>query len=178
SEEADMHFERRNARAAQAAVSRFLAPRSVAVIGDSFAGSTTEGVILRNLTAGGFAGEVHPVNGTGAAVNERPAFTSVRDIPGEVDLAVITTPPSAALEAAADCAAKGVHALVVISPGFAESGAEGAELQRNLVEVCRQSGMRLVGPNCSGVLNTSGKVRLNASVIATLPAAGKIGFLS
>src|SRR5919108_349595 len=102
----------------------------------------------------------------------RAAFTSVRDIPGEVDLAVIASNAPAAVEAAADCAAKHVHAAVVISPGFAESGAEGAELQRRLVEICRQSGMRLVGPNCSGVLNTSDGVRLNASVIANLPAAG------
>ncbi len=178
SEEADMHFERRSARSAQAAVNRFLAPRSVAVIGDSFAPSTTEGVLLRNLVGGGYAGQVHVVNGTGAPVDGRAAFTSVRDIPGEVDLAVIAAPAPQAVTAASECAAKGVHALVVVSPGFAESGAAGDELQRNLVDICRRSGMRLVGPNCSGVLNTSSAVRLNASVIATLPDAGRIGFLS
>jgi len=178
SEEADMHFERRNARAAQAAVARFLAPSSVAVIGESFEQSTTEAILLRNLVAAGFTGSVHVVNGTGAAVDGRAAFTSVRDITSDVDLAVIVTGAAAAVEAASECAAKGVHAIVVISPGFAESGAEGAQLQGRLVEICRRSGMRLVGPNCSGVLNTSAEVRLNASVISTLPAAGKIGFLS
>jgi acyl-CoA synthetase (NDP forming)/GNAT superfamily N-acetyltransferase len=178
SDEAGMHFERRNAMSAQAAVRRFLVPRSVAVIGGSFDAEATDGVLLSNLIGGGFAGQIHAVNGTGVPVDGRPAFTSVRDIPGEIDVAVITTPAPAAVEAAAECAAKGVHALVVISPGFAEAGAEGVEHQRNLLAICRRSGMRLVGPNCSGVLNTSAAVRLNASVIASLPPAGKIGFLS
>jgi acetate---CoA ligase (ADP-forming) len=178
SEEAELHFERRHARAAQAAVSRFLAPRSVAVVGASFEPATPDGVLLHNLLAGGFGGTIHLVNGTGATVGGHMAFTSVRDIPGEVDMAVIATPAPAAVIAAEECAAKGVHALVVISPGFAEAGSEGIELQRRLLEVCRLSGMRLVGPNCSGVLNSSPAVHLNASVIATLPAAGRIGFLS
>ena len=178
SEEADLHFERRNARAAQAAVARFLAPRSVALVGESFDASTTEAILLRNLLTAGFNGQVRIVNGTGASVDGLVAYTSVRDIPGEVDLAVIASSAEAAVEAAADCAAKHVHGIVVISPGFAEAGAAGIELQRRLVEVCQRSGMRLIGPNCSGVLNTSEKVRLNASVIASLPAAGKIGFLS
>ena len=178
SEEADLHFERRNARAAHAAAGRFLAPRSVAVVGETFDGSSAEGVLLRNLLSAGFTGEVHVVNGTGAAVDGRRTYTSVRDIAAEIDLAVILSPAEAALEAAADCAAAHVHGIVVISPGFAESGPQGAELQRRLVEVCRRSGMRLVGPNCSGVLNTSDGVRLNASVISQLPPAGKIAFLS
>ena len=178
SEEAEMHFERRHARAAQAAVARFLAPRSIVIVGRSFDRATTEGVLLHNLVSGGFTGHVHLVNGTGARVEGLPAFTSVRDIPGEVDMAVIATPAAEAVDVAGDCAAKGVHALTVISPGFAESGAEGAELQRRLVEICRRSGMRLLGPNCSGVLNSSPDVRLNASVISTLPATGTIGFLS
>ncbi len=178
SEEADLHFERRNARSAQAAVKRFLEPRAVALIGDTFATSTIEGMLLRNLMSGGYTGQVHAVNGTGAPIEGRPAFTSVRDVPGEVDLAVIASNAVQAVTAASECAAKGVHALVVVSPGFAESGAEGAELQRKLVDICRQAGMRLVGPNCSGVLNTSSAVRLNASVIPALPEPGKIGFLS
>ena len=178
SEEAGLHFERRHARAAKAAVSRFLVPRSVAVISDSFDDATTGGVLLRNLVAGAFTGGVHPVNGTGAAVDGRPAFTSVRDIPGEVDMALIATSPAAALAAADDCAAKGVHALVVVSPGFAETGPEGAELQSRLLDICRQAGMRMVGPNCSGVMNAAAGVRLNASTISSLPAAGHIGFLS
>jgi len=178
SEEAGMHFERRHALSAQAAVKRFLAPRSLAIIGSPLEGATAGGVVVRNIVNGGFRGRLHLVNGTGVAVEGYPAYTSVKDVPGEVDAAVITSTAAAVVEAAEDCAAKGVHALVVISPGFGEAGAEGVEHQRQLMEICRSSGMRLVGPNCSGVLNTSREVSLNASVIPTLPLPGKIGFLS
>ena len=173
-----MHFERRAASAAQAAVRRFLAPRSVALIGESFDPSSTDGVLMRNLFEGGFGGRVSLVNGTGANVQGLTAFTSVRDIPGEIDVAVITVPAAQAVAVAEECGAKGVHALVVISPGFAEAGAEGSEHQRHLLEICRQRGMRLVGPNCSGVLSTADAVHLNASVIAGLPTRGRIGFMS
>lgn len=178
SEEAGMHFERRNAQAAQAAVKRFLAPRSIAIVGGSLEGQTTGGVVLRNIVNAGYRGKLHLVNGTGVSVEGYPAFTSVRDIPGEVDAAIITSQAADAVTAAEDCAAKDVRAIVVISPGFAEAGAEGIEHQRKLMETCRVAGMRLVGPNCSGVLNTSSQVNLNASVIPTLPLPGKIGFLS
>ena len=178
SEEAGMHFERRAASAAQAAVKRFLAPRSVALVGDSFEAWSTDGVLMRNLLEGGYAGRLLLVNGTGAHVQGLTAFTSIRDIPGEVDVAVITAPAATVVRVAEECAAKGVHALVVISPGFAEAGGEGVEHQRQLLEVCRQTGMRLVGPNCSGVLNTSRDVLLNASVITGLPPHGRIGFMS
>lgn len=178
SEEAGMHFERRNAMAAQAAVKRFLAPRSLAVIGRPLEGPTAGGVVLRNIVNGGYRGHLHLVNGTGVSVEGYPAYTSVKDVPGEVDAAIITSPPAEAVEAAIDCAEKGVHALVVITPGFAEAGAEGIEHQRQLMDVCRRSGMRLVGPNCSGVLNSSPETSLNASLIPALPLPGKIGFLS
>ena len=178
SEEAGMHFERRHAMAAQAAVQRFLAPRALAVIGTALEGATTGGVVVRDLVNAGYRGHLHLVNGTGVAVDGYPAFTSVRDIPGEVDAAIVTSPAAAVVGVAAECAEKGVHALVVISPGFAEAGSDGVELQHRLLDICRRSGMRLVGPNCSGVLNTSPAVSLNASVIPTLPLPGKIGFLS
>jgi acetate---CoA ligase (ADP-forming) len=178
SPEARANFERRDALAALAAVNRFLAPHSIAVIGDSLGPETTGGAILRNLVNSRFAGPLHPVNGTGEPVDGRRAFKSVQDIPEAVEMAVIAVPASAALDAAGECAQKGVRALVVISGGFAESGAEGAALQHRLLEVCRQAGMRLVGPNCMGVLNTSPSVRLNASLVPDFPLRGRIGFLS
>lgn len=178
SEEARQNFERRDSLAALAAVNRFLAPHSVAVIGSSLEPDTTGGAVLRNLLAGGFAGQVHAVSGTGALVEGRAAFKSVRDIAGPVEMAVITVPATSIVEVASQCAEKGVRALVVISGGFAEVGPEGAELQRQLLEVCRQAGMRLVGPNGMGVLNTSPQVRLNASLMPDLPLRGRIGFLS
>jgi acetate---CoA ligase (ADP-forming) len=178
SPEARANFDGRDAIAALAAVNRFLAPSSVAVIGDSLEPETTGGTILRNLLQSGFTGQVHPVNGTGADVEGRPAHRSVRDIPDAVEMAVISVPAASAVDVAAECADKGVRALLVISGGFAESGPEGTELQQRLVDVCRQAGMRLVGPNCMGVLNASPHVRLNASLMPDLPLPGKIGFLS
>src|SRR2546430_995017 len=144
SDEAGIHFERRNAPSAQAAVQRFLAPRSIALIGSAFDPDTTDGTLMRHLLEGGFAGRLLLVNGTGAHVQGLTAFTSVRDIPGDVDLAVITLPAAQVVAAAEECAAKGVHALVVISPGFAESGGEGIVHQQQLLEICRRTGMRMV----------------------------------
>ena len=178
SDEARQNFERRDALAALAAVNRFLAPHSVAVIGSSLEPDTTGGAVLRNLIAGGFAGNVYAVNGTGAAIDGHSAFKSVRDIAEAVEMAVIATPAASIVDVASECAEKGVRALVVISGGFAEAGPEGVELQRRLLEVCRQAGMRLVGPNGLGVLNTSPQVNLNASLMPELPLRGRIGFLS
>jgi acetate---CoA ligase (ADP-forming) len=176
--EARQNFERRDALAALAAVNRFLAPHSVAVIGDSLEPETTGGTILRNLLRSRFAGQVHPVNGTGLPVDGRNAYKSVRDVPESVEMAVIAVAAHSAPDVAADCAHKGVRALVVVSGGFAESGPEGTELQERLLETCRQAGMRLVGPNCMGVLNTSPQVSLNACLMPDLPLPGRIGFLS
>ncbi len=178
SDEARENFERRDALAALAAVNRFLAPHSVAVIGSSLGPDTTGGAILRNLLAAGFAGQVHAVSGSGALVDGRAAFKSVLDVTGPVEMAAIAVPAASIVEVARQCAQKGVRALVVISGGFAEVGPEGAELQRQLLEVCRQAGMRLLGPNGMGVLNTSPQVRLNASLMPDLPLRGRIGFLS
>ncbi len=178
SPEARERFEKREAMAALAAVNRFLAPRSVAVIGTSFAPETAAGALLRHLLAGGFTGQVFMVNGTGEPVDGRAALRSVRDIVEPVEMAVIAVPTGSVVDAAGDCAAKGVRALLVISTGFAESGPEGVERQRQLVEVCRLAGMRLIGPNCMGVLNTSPQVSINASLLPNLPPRGRIGFLS
>jgi acyl-CoA synthetase (NDP forming) len=106
------------------------------------------------------------------------AYPAVSAAPGPVDLAVIAVPAAAVVDVARDCAEAGVHALVVISAGFAESGPEGAERQRELVGVCRAAGMRLVGPNCLGVLCTAEDVRLNATFMPRAALAGSVAFLS
>ena len=106
------------------------------------------------------------------------AFKSVLDVTGDVDLAVVAVPAAAVIGAAQECAEKGVKALVVLSAGFAETGAEGAARQHELVRICRESGMRLVGPNCLGVLNTAPDVRLNAIFGPLYPPRGRVGFLS
>jgi acetyl coenzyme A synthetase (ADP forming)-like protein len=171
-------FERRDQTASVAAVRSVLAPRSVAVIGASRRRGTVGGEILHNLVAGGFQGVVYPINSSATAVQTMPAFRSVGELPGPVELAVIAVPAVAVVDAARECGAAGVRSLVVISAGFAEVGAAGTRRQRELLEVCRTHGMRLVGPNCLGVLNTAAGVALNATFMPRAPTTGHVGFLS
>ena len=171
-------FEQREQTAAAAAVRRVLAPTSVAVIGASRDRGTPGAEVFHNLLAGGFAGPVYPVNPAATVVQSVAAYPSVREVPGTVDLAIIAVPPDAVVRAAADCAEAGARALVVLSAGFAETDGAGAERQRQLLAVCRQTGMRLVGPNCLGVVNTDPAVRLDAQFGPYAPVAGRVGFLS
>jgi acetyl coenzyme A synthetase (ADP forming)-like protein len=171
-------FEERERTAAIAAVRRFLAPRSVAVVGASRRRGTIGGEILHNLIAGGFTGPVYPVNPHVDTLQGLTAYRSVGQIPDSVDLAVVVVPSAHVAEVARECAAAGVRALLVISAGFGETGEEGGGRQRELLAVCRASGMRLVGPNCLGVLNTAPDVRLNATFAAHPAPPGNVGFLS
>src|SRR6266568_409011 len=170
------HFEDREERASAAAMRRVLAPRSVAVIGASRRRGTVGGELFHNLLAVGFAGPIYPVNPKASSVQSVAAYPIVDEVPGPVELAVLAVPAAAVVPVARACAAKGVGALVVLSAGFAESGPEGVERQRDLLAVCRQAGMRLVGPNCLGVINTNPAVGLDATFGPTLPARGRVGF--
>ena len=171
-------FEDRERLASVAAVTHVLSPSSVAVIGASRHRGTIGAELFHNLVANDFKGSLYPVNPAAITIEDRPAFKSVLDIPGVVEMAVITVPAAAVLDAARQCANKGVRALVVISAGFGESGPEGVELQHRLLEICRQAGMRLVGPNCMGVINTAPNVSLDATFAPDRPVPGRIGFLS
>jgi acetate---CoA ligase (ADP-forming) len=178
SPEARERFERREQVAATAAMRTFLAPRSVAVIGASRERGTVPGELFHNLLAAGFHGPVYPVNPRTPVVQSVLAYPSILEVPGPVDLAVVAVPAPLVVEAARACAAKGVRGLVVVSAGFAETGPEGAERQRELLAVCRAAGMRLIGPNCLGVLNTDPEVRLDATFGPIAPRPGRVGFLS
>jgi acetyl coenzyme A synthetase (ADP forming)-like protein len=171
-------FEERDRTAAVAAVRRFVAPDAVAVIGASRRRGTIGGEVLHNLISGGFNGAVYAVNVSADVVQSMPAYHSIVDVPVDVDLAVVTVPAESVVSVARECAAAGVRALLVISSGFAETGEEGARRQEELVAVCRGSGMRLIGPNCMGVLNTAPDVRLNATFAPRQTAPGSVGFLS
>jgi acetate---CoA ligase (ADP-forming) len=155
-----------------------LRPRSIAVVGASRRPNTIGYQILENLVRHGFAGAVYPVNPTAAAVHSIRAYPSLEAIPDEVDLALLVVPKQHVVEAAEACGRKGVRGLVVISAGFAEIGGAGVERQRALVEVARRYGMRLVGPNCMGVLNTAPGVSMNATFAPTMPPAGPVAFMS
>jgi acetate---CoA ligase (ADP-forming) len=171
-------FERREQTAAVAAMRGFLAPRSVAVIGASRRRGTVGGELFHNLLAAGFNGPVHPVNPNTPVVQSVLAYPSIAEVPGPVDLAVLAVPAPMVVSAARECAAVGVRALVVVSAGFAETGPEGAARQRELLRVCRQAGMRLIGPNCLGIANTNPTVRLDATFGPAVPLPGRVGFLS
>jgi acetyl coenzyme A synthetase (ADP forming)-like protein len=178
SPEARERFEERERSAAIAAVHCFLEPAAVAVIGASRRRGTIGGEILHNLVSGQFTGPVYAVNSRADVVQSLPAYRSVTDIPARVELAVVAVPAEQVVEVARHCAAASVRALLVISAGFAEAGEAGAQRQRELVEVCRDAGMRLVGPNCLGVLNTAPEIGLNATFAPHPAVPGNVGFLS
>jgi acetyl coenzyme A synthetase (ADP forming)-like protein len=178
SPDAIVRFEERERSAAAAALDHFLRPRSVAVIGAGRKRGTVGGEIFHNLLSHAFNGPVHPVNPSAEVVQSVPAFASVAQVPGDVELAVICVPAPFVVDTARQCAQKGVRALLVISAGFGETGSEGKTRQEAVLSVCREHGMRLIGPNCLGVLNTSPEVRLDAIFGPLFPPQGNVGFLS
>ena len=177
-ERAAQRYEQREDEAAAAAVQLLLEPSSVAVIGASRDAASIGGRLLHNLLAGPFQGVVHPVNPSAPAVQGVPASPTVLDVAGEVDLAFIAVPAARVLEVARQCGEKGVRGLIVISSGFGETGPEGLALQHELLDICRASGMRLIGPNCMGVVNTDPALLLNGTFATVYPPTGRVGFLS
>lgn len=131
-----------------------------------------------NLILGNFQGPVFPVNPRHSFVHGIRAYKTVAEIPDEVDLAIVIVPRDAVMTVVESCGQKGVKGLVVVTAGYKETGPEGAELERKLVELVRKYKMRMIGPNCFGVLNTDVNVRLNATFSAYEPIQGKVGFIS
>jgi acetate---CoA ligase (ADP-forming) len=171
-------FEAREDNAAVAALRIFLSPRSVAVIGASRRRGTIGGEVFHNLLEAGFTGAVYPVNPNAPVVQSVRAYATADELPEPVDVAVIAVPADGVVDVARACGRRGVRGLVVISAGFAESGTEGQGRQAALLDVCRETGMRLIGPNCMGILNTDPEVNLNATFSPIYPPRGGIGFLS
>jgi acyl-CoA synthetase (NDP forming)/GNAT superfamily N-acetyltransferase len=157
-------MEAREHRAEFRSVATLLAPRSVVLVGASRRENTVGHRLLRDLLAGDFAGRLHVVHPGADAVLGVPAHRSIAELPVPVDLAVIAVPAESVLDVVHDCARAGVRGLVVVSGGFAETGAEGLDRQRALVRVARANGMRVVGPNSWGIVNTDPDVRLNVSL--------------
>ncbi|WP_405499747.1 GNAT family N-acetyltransferase [Streptomyces niveus] len=172
----------REQRAEARSVQRLLGPSSVAVVG---AGRTAGGVgraVLRNLLDGGFTGRVYAVNlalpPDLAEIDGVPAVRSLAEIREPVDLAIVAVPAERVPDVVADCGEHGVQGLVVLSAGYAESGPAGRERQRELVRQARSYGMRVIGPNAFGVINTAPAVRLNASLAPEPPDRGRIGLFT
>ncbi|MGZ3118186.1 bifunctional acetate--CoA ligase family protein/GNAT family N-acetyltransferase [Streptomyces sp. H62] len=172
----------REHRAEARSVQRLLQPGSVAVVG---AGRTPGGVgrsVLGNIRDAGYTGRLYAVNKAlpegQDALDGVPARRSVRDIDGPVDLAVVTVPAEHVPDVVTECGEHGVQGLVVVTAGYADSGPEGRERQRALVRQARMYGMRIIGPNAFGIINTSSDVRLNASLAPQMPRPGRIGLFA
>ena len=155
-----------------------LAPRSIAVVGASRTPGTIGHQLLTNLITEGFTGAVYPVNAKARAVCSVRAVPSVSDLPEPPDLAVICVPKESVLEVADECGAMGVRGLVVISAGFREVGGDGTALERALVDQVRRHGMRMMGPNCMGVINTHPGISMNATFAPGMPPTGHAAFVS
>jgi acetyl coenzyme A synthetase (ADP forming)-like protein len=177
-EQSVARLETRDRVATIASLRPFFQPKSVAVIGASRDSASIGHRILEALILNGFQGPVYPVNRHASVVRCIRAYPSARELPRPVDLAVVAVPRDAVLGVVDDCASLGVRALVVITAGFGEVGGEGAELQKRLVERVRGFGMRMIGPNCMGLLNTDRAVRLNASFSPVFPPAGRVAMSS
>jgi len=170
--------ETRHRRATAASLRPMLEPRSVAVIGASRNPASIGRRILDALVAAGFGRPLYPINPAAGELAGLRAYHSVRDAPAGIDLGVIAVPRDRVLAVVDDCAAAGVKSLVVITAGYAEAGDQGRMLQKELVERVRGYGMRMVGPNCMGLLNASPGMRLNASFSSIFPAPGHVGLSS
>lgn len=157
---------------------KIMKPKSVAVIGASTKPHTIGSDIMKRLQEFQFQGPIYPVNPKGGIIEGLQAYPSIADIPGPVDLAIVVVNASLVLSTIDQCHAKGVGGLVVISAGFKESGATGQALEDQLLEKVRSYGMRCVGPNCLGVVNTHPDVRLDGCFAESLPVRGNIGFVS
>jgi acyl-CoA synthetase (NDP forming)/GNAT superfamily N-acetyltransferase len=178
SAEAVRSAEARRRNATIASLRPIMAPKSVAVIGASASRPNIGNRILEALVAGGFTGTLHVVHPRAADIRGVAAVPSARQLPAGVDLAVVAVPAASVLGVIDDCAATGVKSVVVISAGFAEVGPAGRALQTALVSEVRNYGMRMVGPNCMGLLNLSPSVRLNASFSPVAPPFGGVAFSS
>ncbi|WP_084701184.1 bifunctional GNAT family N-acetyltransferase/acetate--CoA ligase family protein [Cryptosporangium arvum] len=168
----------RERRTEARSIRRLMNPSAVAVVGVSRTPDGMGRAVFENIRAAGFAGALHPVNPSATEIDGVPAHASVRDIPGQVDLAVIAVPAERVLAVVEDCAAKQVAGLVILTSGFAETGEEGAHAQARLVEMARINGMRVIGPNCFGLANTDPAVSLNATLAPHVPGRGRVGFFT
>ncbi|MCQ4199771.1 GNAT family N-acetyltransferase [Streptomyces coelicoflavus] len=172
----------REQRAEARSVQRLLQPGSVAVVGTGRAPGGVGRSILDNIRDAGYTGRLYAVNRAfpeeQKTLDGVPACRSVRDIDGPVDLAVVTVPAAHVPDVVTECGEHGVQGLVVISAGYADSGPEGRERQRALVRQARTYGMRIIGPNAFGIVNTSPDVRLNASLAPEMPRPGRIGLFA
>ncbi len=157
-------------------LNNFFNPKSVAVVGASRTPGKVGHDILKNIIQYGYQGSVYPINPGATEILGVKTYASLADVPGKIDLAVIVVPAKNVIETIEQCGAKEIDSAIIISAGFKESGIEGAKLEAELVKKAREAGVRFIGPNCLGMIDTHSW--LNASFAAGMPAKGSIGFFS
>ncbi len=157
---------------------KIMRPKSIAVIGASTKEHTIGSDIMKRLKEYQFTGDIYPVNPKGGEIQGFKAYTNVKEIPGNVDLAIIVIAQKFVLNAIDECHEKGIKGICIISAGFKEAGAEGAQAEKELVAKLKEYGMRCVGPNCLGVVNTDPEIRMDGCFAESLPERGNIGFVS
>lgn len=171
-------MDRRERRAEAASVKFLLMPRSVAVIGAGRTRGSVGAEIYTNLRQRGFRGDLYAVNRSGTTVDGLPALRSIMDLPTDTELAVIATPAADVVSDVDRCGQRGIKSLVIVSAGFSEAGPEGARLEHEVLEASRAHGMRLLGPNCLGIINTDPSVSMDASISAMMPPRGPVAVFS
>ncbi|MEM2094476.1 MAG: CoA-binding protein, partial [Candidatus Bathyarchaeia archaeon] len=157
-------------------LNHFFNPSSLAVIGASREPGKVGYEILRNVLTSGYRGEVYPINPNATEIQGIKCYRSVLDVPGQIDLGIVTLPANLVSRIASEAAEKGLRGLVIISAGFKEAGGDGAKLEREVVDICRKAGIRVLGPNCLGFIDTA--TPLNASFAPNMPRKGNIAFVS
>lgn len=160
------------------ALDKIMKPKSIAVVGASTKEKTIGSEIMKRLIEYGFTGDIYPVNPKGGVIEGKQAYTSVTEIPGNVDFAMLIIPKQFVLDTLAQCNEKGIKGICIISAGFKETGADGLKLELELAETLKKYGMRCVGPNCLGVLNTHPSIQMDATFAEELPERGDIAFVS
>ncbi len=153
-------------------------PRSIAVVGTSRSKGSLGREVLHNLVEYGFQGPVYPINPKADFIHSMKAYPNVTSVPGPVDLAIIVVPKKFVLDTVKECGEKGVRGLVVITAGFKEIGEMGKALEDELVKLVKKYGMRMVGPNCMGIINTHPEIRMHGTFAPAHPIQGRVGFMS
>ncbi len=176
--EAIEKFEHRDSISAVNAVKFFLEPKGIAVIGASGDRNAIGGQLFFNLIESDYQGPIFPVNPSREFVQGIKTYKSVLDIPYPIDVAFIVVPYQYVNSVAKECGQKGVKGLIIISSGFSEVGGDGVQRQQELMKICSDYGMRVIGPNCMGVANTDTKVKMNGQFSPFKPRNGRISFLS
>jgi acyl-CoA synthetase (NDP forming) len=163
-----------------AGMDAFFEADGIAIVGASDDVNKIGGRPVHLLRKHGYRGPIYPVNPRGGEIQGLPAWKSVRDLPTAPDMAVLAVPAGAAIEALRDCAVRGTRAVVVLSSGFAEAGGDGVALQADLVAIAREAGIRLLGPNCLGIVSVPNATIGSFSIVLEehLPPAGHVGIVS